>query len=545
MAGKEEVSISVDNIRKNWHWIALIAILFLGLYFRSYHLDYPVIGYHNWKESRYLGEARNFAEEGFFRYGLFVASDDYPNANADPSGAHGGEFPTLSILIAVFFKILGESLLVARIIMLLIGLGIILMTYLLMKELFDRQDIALASAFASALMPMLVFFTHNTDVVSFGLLLMLIGAYLYVLWVKGNKGRDLVLSSFFVMLAAVSKYYFLIILLPMLFIFPLERLKDLKKFGPKAYPYIGAAIAALLLPAQYLYSGYISSKVGEAGITTKLIDISSIMTSQWWTILKAYTADNYTILGFWIAMFGIAFFFLFFKKKDIGYRFMLGYLVGLIPFVLVMSKKLSGHSYHQYAIAPLAAFLIAYCLVVAAANASKIVGIKYLKPFVIIVLFLILYFPSSTAWSRQFDTQFFGLDVAGEYIKANSAPDERIIHSGHQDFGVLWHADRKGIGTGVPSLDDIKYAESKLNAKWVFLYQWGFSVMKEPEKWQYIKDNYELKQIAFINNQPIYLLFKRGGRFDESMLQNLTGVPQKKIYELTSGTVEMQWVNFN
>src|SRR3989344_3936162 len=94
---KEEISISLGALKNNWQWILLILIVLFGAYFRYYHIDYPVIGYHNWKESRYLEEARNFADEGFFKYGFFVASFDYPGIHGDPSGAHSGEFPTLSI----------------------------------------------------------------------------------------------------------------------------------------------------------------------------------------------------------------------------------------------------------------------------------------------------------------------------------------------------------------------------------------------------------------------------------------------------------------
>ena len=542
---KEEISISLGALKNNWQWILLILIVLFGAYFRYYHIDYPVIGYHNWKESRYLEEARNFADEGFFKYGFFVASFDYPGIHGDPSGAHSGEFPTLSILVAVLFSIFGASLYIARFFTLLLGLCSIVTMYLLMKELFDREDIALSSAFAMAMMPLLVFFTHNVDVINVGLPLMLLGAYFYVLWVKHDKGEDMMFASALIMLAAVSKYEFLVMGIPMLFIFPWNRLKELGKFGPKCYPYIVSVMIFALLPLQYIYSLYVSKVTGSAAVTGALIDTSVIFTSVWWQTLKAYTADNYTILGFYLALFGIAFMLLMFKKKNSGYRFGLGYLIGTILYFIIMSKKLGGHSYHQYPVAPFFALMIAYCLVFVATNASGIVKMKIMKPLFIIVLFIILYFPSATAWNRQFDTQFYGLDIAGDYIKSSSQPNERIIHSGHQDYGVLWHADRKGIDGGIPNSSEIRWAEENLNVKWIFVYQWGLTVVQDPDRWSYIKDNYRLRQMAFINQQPIYLLFSKGGKFNESMLQNMTGVPGSKTYDLTSGTVQVDYVNLN
>ncbi|MCX6707512.1 MAG: glycosyltransferase family 39 protein, partial [Candidatus Woesearchaeota archaeon] len=460
---KEEISISLEAFKNRWQWILLILIVLFGAYFRYYHIDYPVIGYHNWKESRYLEEARNFADDGFFKYGFLVASFDYPGIHGDPSGAHSGEFPALSILIAILFSIFGMSLYIARFFTLLLSLCSIIIMYLLMKELFDREDIALSSAFAMALMPMLVFFTHNVDVINVGLPLMLLGAYFYVLWVKHDKGRDMILATVFIMISAISKYEFLVIGIPMLFIFPWRRLNELRKFGPKYHPYIISVMIFALLPLQYIYSLYISKVTGSAAVTSSLIDVSVIFTSTWWQTLKAYTADNYTILGFYVALFGIAFMILMFKRKNLGYRFGMGYFIGTIFYFIIMSKKLGGHSYHQYPVAPFFALMIAYCLVFVATNASKIIKMKIMKPLFIIVLFIILYFPSAAAWNRQFDTQFYGLDIAGDYIKGHSQPDERIIHSDFQDYGVLWHADRKGIVGIIPNSCEIRLAEENLN----------------------------------------------------------------------------------
>ncbi|MBD3313090.1 hypothetical protein GF345_01475 [Candidatus Woesearchaeota archaeon] len=545
MAKEDNITISLDAAKKNWHWIALGLILAFGLYLRSYHLDYPVVGYHNWKESRYLQESRNFAENGFFEHGFFIAEHDYPTLKEDSSGAHGGEFPSLPILISIFFMIFGEGILLARIIILLLGLGCIAAMYLLVRALFEREDLALASAFAVAMMPLFVFFTHNVQQVNISLFLMLIGAYFYVRWVKKDSGRDMILSALFIMLAGITKYDFLVIGIPMLFIFPWKRLIKLKKLSSYAYPYIASAAIFLLIIVQYIYFNiYIPSRTSASAVSSKLIDVSVIFTSQWWTAMRAYTADNYTILGFVFALFGIGFFLLFYRKT-LGYRFMAGYLAGVILYFFIMASKMGGHSYHQFAIAPFFAFMIAYCFVVVATNISKMMKAKQLKPAIVIVLFLILYFPSTQAWERQFNTQFYGLDVAGKYINEHSDPDERIIHSGHQDYGLLWYADRKSTGGGVPSLEDIRMAEQDLNVRWIFLYQWGFSVMQDQERWDYIKEHYSLRQIGLLNQKPLYMLFEKGGSFNESMLQNITGRPDQKAYELTKGDVVMQWIDFD
>ncbi|MBU0536654.1 MAG: hypothetical protein KJ922_02835, partial [Nanoarchaeota archaeon] len=112
---EDSFEISLGSIKGRWPIIILAFILLFGFYLRVYHLDYPVMGYHNWKETHYLTEARNFAREGFFSQGFFVPSFDYPPLDSDPSGAHSDTFPTISIFAALMFKIFGVHLWAARI----------------------------------------------------------------------------------------------------------------------------------------------------------------------------------------------------------------------------------------------------------------------------------------------------------------------------------------------------------------------------------------------------------------------------------------------
>ena len=63
--------------KNNWRFFLLILVLLFAFYLRYYHIDYPVVGYHNWKETHYLTESRNFARDGFFERGFFVPSFDY------------------------------------------------------------------------------------------------------------------------------------------------------------------------------------------------------------------------------------------------------------------------------------------------------------------------------------------------------------------------------------------------------------------------------------------------------------------------------------
>jgi len=541
-------------VKKNWVWIALVIIICFGFYLRAYHMDYPVVGYHNWKETHYLTESRNFAEDGFFEHGFFVPEHDYPILGQDPSGMHADTFPTVSIIVGLAFKIFGPSLFIARLIMILFSMGSVLMMFLLMKKLFDNDLLALTTAFMATINPLFVFFSHNVQLMNPGVFFMLASAFFYVSWVKNNKTHNFVLTSLFFALAFLTKYPFGIIIIPMLFIFPYGRLKNFKSYIKEI---VAASVFSLSIIFWFVYSNYfIASESGAGKLTTSMINLTLVFSSEWWTIMRSFAADNYTLIGVLFALLGFLSLFVLKSKKE-GKRFVLGYCIGLVIFVFIMASKMNGHSYHQFPIAPLFVILISYFFVTASYFVSsffksfnnKLLS-NTLRYFVVGMLILLVFFPSIEAKNRQFDTQFIGLDVAGEFIKENSEPGQTIVNSGHQDYGVLWHANMKGIkGVINHPVENLIRAEDEFNVHWLFLYQWGLGVMQEPEKWEYIQDSYSIRQIAFITtsegSQPIYFVLEKGGSFNISKINDLVQDNQiySREYEFTYGKQVISYVN--
>ena len=116
----EEIEINllkiIKSIKPYIPYTLLLVFLLYGSYLRFYHIGYPVIGYHNWKSAHYITEARNFAREGFFKYGFFVPMRDTINIIDEPAdGQHKDTFPMISIVVGLLFKIFGESIVIAGI----------------------------------------------------------------------------------------------------------------------------------------------------------------------------------------------------------------------------------------------------------------------------------------------------------------------------------------------------------------------------------------------------------------------------------------------
>lgn len=556
--GSEEFTFNlkpiIDFTKKNWAWMLLVAILIFGFYLRSYHIDYPVIGYHNWKEVHYLSEARNFAEEGFFEHGFFVPYRDFWSLKEQGSdGVHGDTFPTISILAGAAFKLFGESLLIARLIGILFNTASIGLMYLIVKHLTRKKAFALIVAALAAIMPIFTFYSHNVQLMNVGLPFSLLGVWLFLKWKDKEKKSFLIGSAASFAIAGLTKYPFLAVGFGLLFIFPYKRLKI--KNVRKVYPqYLIVLLILLSVPLWMVYSSSIASEYNVITSTSiELVKIGEIFTSNFWKITKSYTSDNFTITGIIIAGIGLLLLFLKgFKGRDEFARFLFGYLIGFIVFFLVMSYKLSGHSYHYFPVAPLIIILMGYTIFVVSNTVYKLLKqtdkkIQLAGKVVVIILLLIMiYNPATEARNRQYDTQFYGLDVAGEYLERHATSGERIIHSSHQAYGVLWHGDVRGT-RGIPNnINDWKYAVEDLGVRWAFVYNWDFNkVMGDPDIWNYVQDNFEFRQAGLTRQgermAPVYLLFEKGAGFNETSLneQLNSGPRSTATYELTTGKQQL------
>jgi hypothetical protein len=582
MAKKEDsFELDITKIFSKFKLVYLLLFLMIcfGFYLRFYHIQYPVIGYHNWKVAHYISEARNFEREGFFKYGFFVPMRDTTESIAEPSdGEHNDTFPTEPILVGLLFKIFGESLVLARMLEILFSLASVILFYLLVKELFDREDLALLSAFLAAINPMYVFFTQNIDVINSGLFFMLLGAYFYIRWLKHQVDKNifsyLYIGCFFAMMGAITKYTFAVIFIPMLFVFPFKKiLKSPKKFMAPLL------IAGLILAGFPLWFGYseiyvkkyvfgreLTQNMLDSYEMTKLIDFSIIWSSEFWTTMRSYVADNFTIIGILFSFIGMALFatlYLTKNKGKLGYNFMMAYLLSIFAFVFIVGYKLSGHNYHQFPIAPLIIFMMAYFMIVISGNIASLItkkeDINKIIMFVLICLILLLppatglYAKSMESKNRMYDTQFPGLDIAGDYVKEHKNQGDRVVHSSGQSYGFLWHADMRGYKMP-PTVEYFKRAENEFNVSWVFMYQWGIqSYFQNAEVMEYIRSNYRLVEFAFIpvnqqQVQPLFFLFRKGGSFNESQMNSLLqqSIQEGKLftatYYYTKGPYEVKYI---
>src|SRR3989338_7115947 len=122
--------------------ILLSLIILTGFFLRSYHLNFPSIGYHNMKENEYIGEAlfmlkdADYLHRKLFRMGM----DELPNFEAYP------QMPILPWIFVILWKIFGIKLWLARLVIIAFSLGSIPLLYLIVKKLRKSRTLALLSS---------------------------------------------------------------------------------------------------------------------------------------------------------------------------------------------------------------------------------------------------------------------------------------------------------------------------------------------------------------------------------------------------------------
>lgn len=132
-------------------------------------------------------------------------------------------------------------------------------------------------------------------------------------------------------------------------------------------------------------------------------------------------------------------------------------------------------------------------------------------PLLLLSLLLFVTYPSLTATSnRVFDTIYYGEDVAGDFIYKNSNTTDRVFIDGvfSQSVGILWHAHRYGTDEITSNLSLFQELEETLQFRWVVLYSYGMSTIQtKQEVWEYIQQNYKIRQIGFISQGEQLVLY--------------------------------------
>lgn len=533
---------TLGNKRINLTYLLLLAFTIFGLYLRFYHIDFPAIGYHNMKENEYLDPAYNFLQHGNFLHKIAFAFYGLDEG----LGYHEeyGQVPMVSYIIFGLWKIFGITLWMPRLAMILFMLGSVVTMYFVVKRLTNSEYLSLLSSFLLSFMPLGVYFGRNIQPESPALFFILLGVWFYLKWTENLEFKQAFLALLFIGIAGCFKSTFMIIGIPLLFIFPYSRVVLMLKNDKRKF--INTTIYSILgiLPFAVLTLLFELTLVDK---TKKNMDLEPfrIFGFEYWSTrlpaLKSYIADNYTWWFFYFAVFGLILALL--KYKTRFSRFMIGYAFAFIPYAMMSSSKLAGHSYYQMPFLPLICILAAYFIYSCGILIKQLTGIKILQ-FVPLLILLLTISSVVAADNRVWDTIFYGQEVVGEYLQETDNSPKLMAFTHAQGMAVCSYA-RKGCG-GTDNLSEFIHKEAVfgINSIYIDISQLN-EVMSRTELFRYISENYKIDLVGLAKTGdqfvPLHLLLKRGGTFNMSEVQNKMPV-LKKTYDTKHGNVDYYWV---
>lgn len=522
--------------------IALVILILIGLSLRTYHIDFPPIGYHNMKETEYLSQAREFYFHGDYLHRriawLGLDSPDSPGYFEEYV-----QLPILPWLILAGWKILGIHVWIGRLIIVVFSLGVVPLTYYICYELTGKKEPSIYAAFLMTIMPLAVFFGRNIQPESPALFFMALSIYYYLRWTKDFASKYLAVSLISLSMGALFKYTFMIFAIPLLFVFPFEKLRnnDYRKKLAGQIPLIIICLSPLFLWALIAKITNVSSRT--LFIYERIYPFE-IFSSAYWD--KNYeTISGFLISNFTVFYLGLAFIGLLLCLREIKKpfsRFCIGSTLMAVPYSMILSDYIRQHSYYQMPFLLLVSMAGAYTLY--QISEAKIISSKSVKYLIIIGLILLSAPAVKQSIYQHYDRIFFGLDVAGDTINELSDKDDRVYIAGHvQTAGMLWNADR--YGAFLPdTLESFMFGENERHMKWIFVYDTdgAFKLRKNPEIWEYVASSYSVKEMGILktgdNEKLLYQILEKGGSINTSK-PNQNSLRLRKKYETSYGELEL------
>ncbi len=329
--------MQIETIASKIKTHPLPLLLTLALSVRLYNLNSPIIGAHSWRQADTAAIARNFYNNGF----NFL----YPQV--DWGGIPGyceTEFPIYSFIVALLYKIFGQSESLGRLFSVACFLGATYFLYRLAADYFNER-VALWSCFVCVLLPLNVYYSRTFQPESM-LLMCCVGCiYYFSNWLRSEKYRDLILSGMFGILACEIKVLPIIYLgLPIFYL-------TWTKFGIKLFFRLVLWVYAIVTigcvfswyyHAHGLFLQY-GNTFGFSADSTNRYDYSILLKSWFWTELIFRTIlRHFTIFCFPLFVAGL----LIARKNQQEYVFDVWAISVALTWILVPTTSVV-HEYYQ------------------------------------------------------------------------------------------------------------------------------------------------------------------------------------------------------
>ena len=329
------IFIKETEVRKSRIWF----IVLLAIVVRLYHIDFPVAGWHSWRQADTAAIARNFYENGF--HILFPQIDWGGNA----PGYVECEFQLYPFLVALLYWLFGQSDIWGRILSIFFSVSAVYGVYLLTKK-YISENVALWSAFAYAIIPLNIYFGRAFMPEPAMLMFSVFGIYWFSEWLDKGAAIHFVLSLACISLAALLKIPALYLGLPL---FYLAWCKYDLQMPQKPMLWLFAFLVFLSVGLWYYHAHQIflasglTFRIWEVG-TDKWGNLDIIATPKFYNdvFFKSIAERHLTYAGFVVFVVG-----LFVKRKNREEKLFDFWLIAIVIYIIIVARGNQVHEYYQ------------------------------------------------------------------------------------------------------------------------------------------------------------------------------------------------------
>jgi hypothetical protein len=512
---------------------------------------------HNMKESEYLSWARHlvrtdtWVEPRYHVYGLSAVPGTLEPSEhqrlLDLAIAPMPQPPLTAWVVRVSWALLGDRVAAPRIAMILFAVAAVAGLFLLASELTDEALVPPAAALTLAVLPVHVFFGRAIQPESPALALLLLGSAAFARGCRVPSARAGLMAGLLLALSGLFKVTFLPGALPLLALAGVALPKA--DAGRRRRLLAGLAAGSALLPAG-LAATWLDQGLAQVAFAARdrLSPLAPFGRAYWQS--AGPSVARYLDLEFsggilLLAGAGLSLVAFSRGRAPRLRTYLLGWLGATAVYVALVADFLPGHGYYLLPLAP------PVCLAGAGAlgEAGRWLALRTgrawtrLAPLALLVAAL----PgASRATDAHFDTVFVGLDVAADYLRCHSRPDERLFVVGHhQSAAACYLADR--YCAFWPDAAGVRRGENALGFRWFFLHgRAGLGrVIGDPSLLCHIESTYRIRQATFLRTGTGIdlqtILLEKGGTSDlRSFWKNrVAAVPTvaARYYRASRGTI--------
>ncbi len=343
--------------RKTVSIIILIMIPVISLIMHLRAFDKDLTSMHAWRQTQTQATIISFYEEDF------NILNPRRDARGDGEGIFRMEFPLMQWIFAGFHKILGEDIIITRILSFLIGIFSVFGIYFMLRNIFSNRVIAILGAWAFNFSPSFYYYTVSPLPDNLSLCCAIWGIAWFFKWIRNKTNSNLIPTGIFLSVATLVKlpFVFYYIVPGIYIVFEIIR----KKFTKKDL-ILTVIMLLSLIPPFIWYLAVISEwRHGYPGI---LLGITSHNQSvlELLDLLQHNLISNLPelLLNYGSLLFFLAGFVFFFTRK--GYRkptfpIFLAWSLALTAYYLFEMNMIGkSHDYYLFPFLPVLFILVAY-----------------------------------------------------------------------------------------------------------------------------------------------------------------------------------------